>query len=219
MLMQELHDRIAELELALAKSHATQSSQPHPLLSSTYVFSPRDAVRLLPKEARDELEAAERTASAKEKGRDRDNSSTPRLIEDEEDADMLGEEDDVVDSAFGTLTLGRGGHARYMGSFAGSEYLRSRGGEDGQDEANRRGEVMMTPPHATEGLPMSSIPLQMAGVQVRPGVDVEALRRQLPDWDTEGQALVKNYWLNVNWMSVILLCMGRMTRPKGKRLM
>jgi phage-related tail protein len=47
---------------------------------------------------------------------------------------------------------------------------------------------------------MSSIPLMMAGIQVRPGADIEQMRRMLPDWDTEGQHLVKNYWLNVNWM-------------------
>lgn len=203
-LTEQLHDRIAELELALAKAHAHQSTQPHPLLQSAYVFSPRDAVRLLPKEARDELVAAERAKEKEGRDLDCDDSDTPRLLEDEDDADMLGEDDDVVDSAFGTLTLGRGGHARYMGSFAGSEYLRDgRGeGDDGSNGPQRPpgAGLLLTPPHSNEGLPMSSLPLMMAGIQVRPGVNVEHMRRMLPDWDTEGQHLVKNYWLNVNWM-------------------
>jgi hypothetical protein len=30
--------------------------------------------------------------------------------------------------------------------------------------------------------------------------DVEALRQQLPDWETEAQGLYNSYWENVNWM-------------------
>lgn len=30
--------------------------------------------------------------------------------------------------------------------------------------------------------------------------DLEALRAELPDWETEGQRLCESYWDNVSWM-------------------
>lgn len=171
----KLHERISALEVALAQSQALHSTQPHPLLSSTYLYSPRDRNRLAP--IKDDAE--------KEKEKEKE-------MEDEEMPE--GDHDDVVDSAFGTLTLGKGGQSRFVGSFAGSEYLRDTLGE------GETGEGTATPPISAIGMPMSSIPLAIVGMKVRPGVDVEALRRELPDRDGEGASLVKNYWVNVNWM-------------------
>lgn len=155
-LITQLHDRISALEAALAKAHGETSTQPHPLLSSTYVYPSRD--------------------------------KKPRLAE---SASSTPVDEDAVHSAFGTLTIGQDGHARFVGSFAGSEYLRSRPG--GTDEVRDA----MTPPMTAIGMPLMGLPM---GVGMGGGVDIEALRSELPEWRTEGEALVKQYWDNVGWM-------------------
>lgn len=159
MLKHQLHERISALEVALAKSHAANSTQPHPLLAETYNYAPLS------------------------EDVDKKPAAVPRA-EDEKDA---------VDSAFGRLIIGQGGHSRFVGSFAGSEYLRTRAGD--VDELSDD----QTPP-AGVGVPLSSVPLAASGLRVQPGVNVDDLRRELPDWFGEGEALVKHYWDNVGWM-------------------
>lgn len=156
--------------------------------------------------------------------------------------------EEVVDSAFGTLTIGTEGQARFVGSFAGSEYLREAGGgveDEGEastnaeqgdnstrsESRNRRNEAslavageggMFTPPSSANN-PNGSFPaiqprptrrsaispyasggLALADSFMAGGVgaiyDIEGLRRELPDWETEGRELCESYWENVNWM-------------------
>jgi hypothetical protein len=94
-----------------------------------------------------------------------------------------------------------------VGSFAGSEYLRDDSERDG--EVSVDGERLQTPvlgmrtPPATAGLGgWTGIAMErdsMSGIKGMSG-DVEALRRLLPVWETEGKVLVESYWENVNWM-------------------
>jgi hypothetical protein len=135
----------------------------------------------------------------------------------------MDEEDDTVDSAFGTLTIGTEGQARFVGSFAGSEYLRveadSEGGSDRSSPAQsgaRFGEARLaTPPASARGeFPrLATAPTRAAYAEggvalldsLLPGGagvvdDIERLREQLPDWEREGRELVASYWDNVNWM-------------------
>lgn len=224
-----MHTRIEVLELALAQSHAHATSDPHPLLTEGYSFSSPAIDRALPYPRPGNLTGAGA----------RQNS------------------DDVVDSAFGTLTIGTEGRAKFVGSFAGSEYLRenanelgggmvvedggARVGENGaQTEPRDSQQLVMsthnyhqgfpTPPPSANNLlngsgnfsinqqardgysilrqPMIS-PYAAGGIAlsdsfIAGGVgamyDLEALRRELPDWQSEGKALCESYWENVNWM-------------------
>lgn len=121
---------------------------------------------------------------------------------------------DAAAGAFGTLKIGTEGEAHFIGSFAGSEYLR----EEGQtSEPNtpsdhmRAGEVF----YETQGAPVSraaysetalrlhdSFLAGGVGIAGAAGADynVDALRAELPDLDREGYAILKVYWDNVNWM-------------------
>lgn len=137
-------------------------------------------------------------------------------------------EEDVVDSAFGTLTIGRGGEARFVGSFAGSEYLRtgigSGDGEEGDADVVEEGDeggggddlrgrtvgaAPATPPDSAmpfggRGFDLGALPRAGApGIRIGgylDDIDVEALRRVLPDWEGEGRDLIQNYWDNAYWM-------------------
>jgi hypothetical protein len=128
-----------------------------------------------------------------------------------------GEEEDMVDGAYGTLTIGAEGEARFVGSFAGSEYLREgedRNGESPEEQVEAS-ISLRTPPAAARkewhehtqalhlearpangGLPLDAILPYGRG----DSVDIESLREQLPDWCLEGRVLVESYWYNVNWM-------------------
>ncbi|KAK4683662.1 hypothetical protein P7C73_g6572, partial [Tremellales sp. Uapishka_1] len=187
---EELHHRISLLEVALAKAHSESHATPHPLLSSAYLFAPRDAARPYPQR--------------------------PKA-----DFDALGEEDDVVDSAFGTLTIGVEGEARFVGSFAGSEYLKEE--EDDQvsspDQLLSQPAAQETPPasaddpwtkkttpkaaYSESGQALHDSFLVAANGRSEMS-DIEALRERLPDWEKEGRDLVECYWENVNWMYQIL---------------
>lgn len=102
--------------------------------------------------------------------------------------------------AFGTLTIGTEGEARYVGPNAGSQYL-----QDDDDDGNI--ERSATPPverarggaYADTGLALldSIFPAGSA-------FTVEELQKDLPDWDAEGRALMTSYWDNVNWMYQII---------------
>lgn len=185
---EELHQRVALLEAALAKSHFAQSASPHPLLTDSYVFN--HLTRLTP------------------------STKTP------------GEGEEVVESTFGTLTIGDAGEARFVGSFAGSEYLRDgeEGGQrdngNGSGHANRsggtNGRLPTPPPTSVEGFQVpQQRPIQQPATYAEGGLalqdsfiaggvgsiyDLEALRRELPDWENEGRRICESYWDNVNWM-------------------
>lgn len=174
---EELHQRIALLEAALAQSHSGQSSTPHPLLADSYVFN---------------------------------HSNRPTPV-----TKLVGDQtDDVVESGFGTLTIGDSGEARFVGSFAGSEYLRD-GEEGGRDSANNgrlptppptsvNGHQVPVPPQIKQTATYAEAGLALQDSFIAGGVgsvyDLEALRAELPDWETEGRRLCESYWDNVSWM-------------------
>ncbi|WVQ79861.1 hypothetical protein IAT38_001961 [Cryptococcus sp. DSM 104549] len=194
----ELHQRISLLEVALAQAHGKSSSTPHPLLESPYLFSPREGTSTRP--------------YARPGGKDGNDAPRPG-------------EDDLLQGAFGTLTIGQEGQATFVGSFAGSEYLRE--GEDSGDEIDARLQTplpgagisnagMATPPATAAGgqwtgddrdgdeldagLGLHSSLFAGGDVQF----DLEALRKELPDYDREGRALVESYWENVNWQYQVI---------------
>jgi hypothetical protein len=104
----------------------------------------------------------------------------------------MPEEEDNLDGGLGTLTIMADGTARFVGSFAGSEYLR----EESQDRRQESYTGLATPPaSACHGNSTSDreLALQNDG-------DFERLRSQLPIWETEGARLVDTYYENVNWM-------------------
>lgn len=112
----------------------------------------------------------------------------------------------MVDSAFGTLTIGRGGEARFVGSFAGSEYLKE--AENDEEGDKGLGNGLPTPPATavTAGFRFGSGQERSGptapGITIggyMDGVDVDGLKGLLPDWE-EARELVQNYWDNVSWM-------------------
>ena len=94
------------------------------------------------------------------------------------------EEEGIVDGNHGTLTLLPSGQARFVGSFAGSEYLR-------EELQEHKGRSEMT------GITASGTTDDCAS-----GEELGKLRLLLPIWETEGAGLVETYWENVNWMYV-----------------
>nr|XP_018265258.1 transcriptional regulatory protein [Kwoniella dejecticola CBS 10117]OBR87416.1 transcriptional regulatory protein [Kwoniella dejecticola CBS 10117] len=196
----ELHQRISLLEVALAQSHAKHSSTPHPLLESPYLFSPRESSsRPYPRPA------------IKEEGH------------------LSPGGDDLVEGAFGTLTIGEEGQAKFVGSFAGSEYLRDDEGSEEEGSSplmtsdvqlrtpshiNHNGSFppsLITPPataNADRSQPPPSNGHRNESVSLQPDLfacgdrqtrSLEQLRTELPDYNNEGRFLVESYWENVNW--------------------
>ncbi|WVQ75829.1 hypothetical protein IAR50_005462 [Cryptococcus sp. DSM 104548] len=174
----ELHERISELELALSQAHAKTAETPHPLLASPYLFSPRETT-----------------------SNPRPSPSFASL----RSGPAAGE--DRLEGAFGTLTMGHEGQATYVGSFAGSEYLREEDG-NGNEEDTAEGPLRTPPATAPLARPAQerekdfwpSLGLHsslMAGGEVK--WDLNSLRAELPDYDIEGRVLVAAYWENVNW--------------------
>ncbi|KAL1413451.1 hypothetical protein Q8F55_001218 [Vanrija albida] len=177
---EELHQRISLLEVGLAKAHAKVSSDPHPLLSQTYLFT------------------------------------TPQVTTGRMKPDP--DTDDVTDGAFGTLTISAEGEAHFIGSFAGSQYLRDEdesasgpstpsdfhsivnaevpGTADGTEQPPRT----RRPAYADSAIALHDSFITGGAV----GYDVESLRDQLPDWDEEGRDLMDSYWDHVNWMYEII---------------
>jgi hypothetical protein len=116
--------------------------------------------------------------------------------------------EEVVESTFGTLTIGSAGEARFVGSFAGSQYL----GEEGEE---KQGQLPTPPPSSGNGFQIPPIHQSQSAEYAKGGLalqdsllaggvgsvyDLDGLRRQLPHWETEGKALCESYWENVNWM-------------------
>jgi hypothetical protein len=161
----QLHQRITELELALAQAQAKNGDDPHPLLASPYLFTPQDREKRKPPPPAQSLEP-------------------------------MPEEDEILDGGLGTLTISSEGEARFVGSFAGSEYLRGED-EQGQDTG------LATPPTsaaaATFGPRTGMLDtLGNAGTSF----DLTHVRDHLPKWESEGRFLVDEYWSNVDWMWV-----------------
>ena len=163
--------------MALAYSHAKNSTSPHPLLARTHQTGAGNL-----RVAFDGMLA--RDAS-----------------------------DEIADHAYGTLTVGKEGEARYIGSFAGSEYLQDGGDDDDVDSPVELGTLanpsrsvthpcdphqsMSNTLHNEPGLvELNSLILYGKGSEV----DLGILRDQLPNWDDEGRSMVESYWENVNWM-------------------
>lgn len=92
----ELQSRIADLEEALAVSHATHSNHPHPLL-------------------RPELLALKTPLGAELVRRGSQNQSPGQVQSPEPQEEAL--------ESFGTLTIGEGGVSTFYGSTVGSEFL------------------------------------------------------------------------------------------------
>lgn len=121
---------------------------------------------------------------------------------------------DATAGAFGTLKIGTEGEAHFIGSFAGSEYLREEGGSDPSTPS----EVMRDPlyfPDQTLGASTSraayadsALRLHDAFISGGVGIagvagadyNIDALRNELPDLDRDGHIILKSYWDNVNWM-------------------
>ncbi|ODO07401.1 hypothetical protein L198_00980 [Cryptococcus wingfieldii CBS 7118] len=205
---EELHERIYELEMALAELQAKISTAPHPLLATPYLYAPRD-----PKESS--------WATVQPQSASSTSGSVAPPIKKHAPRDQ--EHEDRLEAAFGMLTIGKEGQAKFVGSFAGSEYLR----EEKESEDEEENEVRVGAPQ--QGLRRSSSgqhtsyvgqaftspiqnpqipgmnPDQTPGLQysLLPGseasYDIEGLRAQLPDYDVEGRSLVESYWENVNW--------------------
>nr|XP_019008279.1 transcriptional regulatory protein [Kwoniella pini CBS 10737]OCF47060.1 transcriptional regulatory protein [Kwoniella pini CBS 10737] len=196
----ELHQRISLLEVALAQSHAKHSSTPHPLLKSPYLFSPRDSnTQIYPR---------------------------PN-IKVEGQLSPVG--DELVEGAFGTLTIGEEGQAKFVGSFAGSEYLREEieSSEEGSSPSMVSNVLLQTPsnmehnggyqhplitPPATANAESNRVQLGTDhhddGLGLHPDLfaggdnqahSLDQLRMELPDYNNEGKLLIESYWENVNW--------------------
>lgn len=116
----------------------------------------------------------------------------------DDDAALTADEEDNLAGGPGTLTITSEGRARFVGSFAGSEYLR----QESQDRKPPSG--LATPPPSTTLGSFNPDDVERAGVPSAQ-IDVERLRAQLPVWETEGAALVDTYYENVNWMWVAAL--------------
>jgi hypothetical protein len=110
----ELHERIADLEKALAISHAKSATDPHILLTNTYLYSPRDPASgkgAVGKKGK----LPSRLAGSSKIGR------RGRGEEDEEEDEVTDEE--VGEISLGTLTIGANGEAQFVGASAGSSLL------------------------------------------------------------------------------------------------
>jgi hypothetical protein len=110
----ELHERIADLEKALAVSHAKTAAEPHTLLTNTYLYSPRD-----PSSGKGSIgrkgKLPSRLGGSSKVGR--------RGRGDDEDDDDEGFTDDEAEISLGTLTIGANGEAQFVGASAGSSLL------------------------------------------------------------------------------------------------
>lgn len=98
----------------------------------------------------------------------RDRALDPRI--EERRKEVKKSNDPHVSATAGSLSISSGGAARYVGSLAGSAYLRDRGDGKQKDKEN--------------------------GSSQRP-LDYHYSR--LPDWD-EGRGMIDAYWDHVNWM-------------------
>ncbi len=126
---EELHARIEQLEKALAVSHAKAmgsvgigTSEAHPLLLNTYLFSPRVKSKPLMGGTRGSGALSSPLAEGSRAGKpysptERDSNRVKVKTEQGEDDERLEE------ISLGTLTIGSNGEAVFVGASAGSNYL------------------------------------------------------------------------------------------------
>ena len=98
----------------------------------------------------------------------------------------------------GVLTISAEGEARFVGSFAGSEYLR----DDENKETGVNATGLATPPSSATAPVFEDTDgtaLEILGFEQNE-MTIEQFWQQLPDWETEGRFLVEMFWENVNWM-------------------
>lgn len=114
---------------------------------------------------------------------------------------MPEEPDESFDGGLGTLTITAEGEARFVGSFAGSEYLQ--GEEQAGQHHPQPGSGLATPPSSATaprfliGRPVGMLDTLGMGQAT---IKLENLRDHLPNWEDEGRLLIETYWENVNWM-------------------
>ncbi|KAJ9102363.1 hypothetical protein QFC21_002763 [Naganishia friedmannii] len=117
----ELHERIADLEKALAISHAKSATDPHILLTNTYLYSPRDPASGAGKgNVGKKGKLPSRLAGSSKVGR------RGRGDDEEQDEDGMTDEE-VGEISLGTLTIGANGEAQFVGASAGSSLLHAEG--------------------------------------------------------------------------------------------
>jgi len=128
-----------------------------------------------------------------------------------------------VTATAGSLSIGTGGAARYVGSLAGSAYLRDREERAEAEEASTLAERWDAGSPEKErhlgagvrvrtaggGGALGSVGGVLAGAAVRglgistPNGEARAylgdIHSRLPDWE-EGRVMAEAYWDNVNWM-------------------
>jgi hypothetical protein len=93
------------------------------------------------------------------------------------------------------LRSGKENVSRYVGKLAGSEYLQDLG-RDGEEGLMS----MSASPMPTRG-PATVEHQRSSNIGTKRPLDgIEDIRAKLPDWETEGRALVDTYWNNVDWM-------------------
>lgn len=111
----ELHERIADLEKALAVAHAKTTTEPHNLLTNTYLYSPRDPNTSKGSTGRKGKLTSRLAGSSKIRRRGRN--------EDEDGDDSGLTDDESGEISLGTLTIGANGEAQFVGASAGSSLL------------------------------------------------------------------------------------------------
>lgn len=108
--------------------------------------------------------------------------------------------DDVAEGVLGQLKISSEGVAHYVGPFAGSEYLCNEDGTSGRSSPDVGNGTAI---HASAQGAYANLHDFIVG-SISTNYDLERLRAELPDWDTEGHDLLECYWENVNWMYQIL---------------
>lgn len=111
----ELHERIADLEKALAVSHAKTAAEPHTLLTNTYLYSPRDPSTSKGSIGRKGKLPSRLAGSSKIGRRGRGEN------DDDDDSGLTDDESGEI--SLGTLTIGANGEAQFVGASAGSSFL------------------------------------------------------------------------------------------------
>lgn len=107
-----------------------------------------------------------------------------------------------VSATAGSLSIGTGGETRYVGSLAGSAYLRDRRSPPSAGSAYDAGSAGMAlggGPPGSSGSANSGAGRQRRDVHGGGGDPLADLRSRLPPWD-EGRSMAEAYWDHVNWM-------------------
>lgn len=143
------------------------------------------------KEARErEAQAAAEAKAAEAEPKSQAQSSSSALVKSPLRRLAHSFEKCVVDTTPGQLRMDEDGQTRYVGSLAGSVYLRD-------DDADRRPSLNGASDPGAPGT--SSDILQAMGTPTLRRDPVADARSKLPPWK-EGRRMVEQYWEHVNWM-------------------